>query len=526
MILDNTGAELTDSWKMLFSDNFQPHSYQTMQVEGEIPKDLVGEYHQMGPRNFQSFSNIILADGLLRSVRIKEGKAECAVSIVDAKAESNSVKDADFDQHGTYKSLKDKFKYLLKGLAPVKNVASTNVIAWGAETQQGGCELLGLFEVSKPTVLQSMDDQYKSLKESDLDGAIKGSFTAHPHWLPKKNCGYAFGQRFGLTGVQLDIYKLSIEESGRKKTKCIQTINLKRQCFGFIHDFAVTENYLIFCIPPVDMGLMETIRIARGESPITTPKCRPELGSKILVVPIVEPENYRFFEANPFFALHFANGYQTGNSLVFDCVISPDTKVYHVLNHIHKTSSKSELADIYPELYLTDNKYGRMNRVTLDLVNGDVSFNPLSKESVEFPRINSYFQGQPYRYIYSLSHAQNFLKIEPWFSAIRKFDLKCDSGGQGDLDGEGSMDRGEDQFYYLPKHHYALEPIFVRKQEAESLDEDDGYVLSCVLDAKTNNSYLLILDAKNLEKGPLAKLSFDQALPIAFHGNFFLGYSD
>jgi len=44
--------------------------------------------------------------------------------------------------------------------------------------------------------------------------------------------------------------------------------------------------------------------------------------------------------------------------------------------------------------------------------------------------------------------------------------------------------------------------------------------LSCVLDAEKQNSYLLILDAKNIEKGALAKLSFGQALPIAFHGNF------
>jgi len=314
--------------------------------------------------------------------------------------------------------------------------------------------------------------------------------------------------------VKLDIYKLSVAEDGRKNTECIQTINLKRQCFGFIHDFAVIENYLIFCIPPVDMGLMETINIARGESPITTPKCRPELGSQILVVPIAEPENYQFFKADPFFALHFANGYQTDSSLIFDCVISPDTKVYHVLNHIHKASSKSELADIYPELYLSENKYGRMNRITLDLANGQVSCKPLSKESVEFPRINSHFQGQEYRYIYSLSHAKGFLKIEPWFSAIRKFDLKCYLGGEDNLEEEG------DQFYYLPKHHYALEPVFVRKPASESADEDDGYVLSCVLDAEKQNSYLLILDAKNIEKGPLAKLSFGQALPIAFHGNF------
>lgn len=42
-----------------------------------------------------------------------------------------------------------------------------------------------------------------------------------------------------------------------------------------------------------------------------------------------------------------------------------------------------------------------------------------------------------------------------------------------------------------------------------------------VYDDSNHRSYTAILDAKNIEQGPLVKLHFDQALPLAFHGNWF-----
>lgn len=516
MSTDDTA--LTDSWLKLFRDEFSPHGFRAMRIEGEIPLDLNGHYHQMGPRNLSQCSNIILADALLRSVHIDNGKASCAVSVIEPKSGSHSVAENACDQHGTYNSLFKKTKYLIKGLAPVKNVASTNIIKWQDE-------LVALYEVSLATTIRSHDavladhSAYRSVQETDFGGALKGAFTAHPHWCfatdPTNNArlngcddkasaglGYGFGQRFSLTGTLLDIYQLSAEG----QVECITTINLRRQCFGFVHDFVVTQDYLLFCIPPIDMGLKEIVKIACGASPISTPICRSELGSQLLLVPLNDVAAYRFIETDAFFALHFANGYQRDNRLVFDAVLSADSKIYHVLNHIHKVKGVAELEQLFGELYLNENDYGRLQRIELDLTNNQISMTKLTAESVEFPRINSRYQGYDYRYIYCLSHRLGEKKIKPWFAAIRKIDVKLNSS----------------EFYLLPEHHYALEPIFVKKANSVNGDgEDLGYLLSCVLDSENNNSYLLILDAQNIRHGPLAKLHFDQPLPIAFHGNFF-----
>ena len=61
---------------------------------------------------------------------------------------------------------------------------------------------------------------------------------------------------------------------------------------------------------------------------------------------------------------------------------------------------------------------------------------------------------------------------------------------------------------------YPGEPIFVRRPHARS--EDDGVLLSVVLDAKRRTSYLLVLDARDLTE--LARAAVPHHIPFGFHG--------
>jgi beta,beta-carotene 9',10'-dioxygenase len=60
------------------------------------------------------------------------------------------------------------------------------------------------------------------------------------------------------------------------------------------------------------------------------------------------------------------------------------------------------------------------------------------------------------------------------------------------------------------------EPVFVASPEAQ--DEDDGVVLSVVLDGRRGTSFLLVLDAHTLEE--LARASVPHHIPFGFHGSF------
>jgi carotenoid cleavage dioxygenase-like enzyme len=61
--------------------------------------------------------------------------------------------------------------------------------------------------------------------------------------------------------------------------------------------------------------------------------------------------------------------------------------------------------------------------------------------------------------------------------------------------------------------------VFVAAPEAG--DEDEGVLLSVVLDNRTGNSFLLVLDARSLDE--MARAEVPHHIPFGFHGQFARG---
>lgn len=59
--------------------------------------------------------------------------------------------------------------------------------------------------------------------------------------------------------------------------------------------------------------------------------------------------------------------------------------------------------------------------------------------------------------------------------------------------------------------HFAQEPIFCSRPGAE--EEDDGWIFSMVYNARADSSYLAILNAKDLEAGPVARIKLPHKIP-------------
>lgn len=69
----------------------------------------------------------------------------------------------------------------------------------------------------------------------------------------------------------------------------------------------------------------------------------------------------------------------------------------------------------------------------------------------------------------------------------------------------------------MKRGHSPGEPIFVPNPSADpEVQEDDGILLSVVLDGFKGTSYLLVLDAKTLEE--LATAEVGGVVGIGFHG--------
>ena len=63
---------------------------------------------------------------------------------------------------------------------------------------------------------------------------------------------------------------------------------------------------------------------------------------------------------------------------------------------------------------------------------------------------------------------------------------------------------------------YPGEPVFVPAPGPR--DEDGGVILSVVLDAAAQRSFLLVLDARDFTE--LARAEAPHHIPFGFHGNF------
>jgi beta,beta-carotene 9',10'-dioxygenase len=141
---------------------------------------------------------------------------------------------------------------------------------------------------------------------------------------------------------------------------------------------------------------------------------------------------------------------------------------------------------------------GKLTRFRIDLT-GNADARHETEMQFDLPRIDYQNRsGRRYRYVYGSGN-----EIQCNFAdALVKFDLEKN---HTDL--------------WREEGCYPGEPVFVPSPDA--VREDDGVVLSVVLDGTNRRSFLLILEASTY--GELARASIPHHIPFGFHGNYFAG---
>jgi carotenoid cleavage dioxygenase-like enzyme len=128
---------------------------------------------------------------------------------------------------------------------------------------------------------------------------------------------------------------------------------------------------------------------------------------------------------------------------------------------------------------------------------GMLKFELICEEKIEMVTINAAKNSsRAYRYAYGVGHNTK------WHNLVGQL-IKVD------------VETGKTQTWLEP-NTYPNEPIFVPSPYANH--EDEGVLLSVVLDTAKNHSFLLILDAVNLEE--LGRVNLPHHIPLEFHGTF------
>lgn len=246
----------------------------------------------------------------------------------------------------------------------------------------------------------------------------------------------------------------------------------------YVHSFAMTKDYIVFVAYPFYWDIEKMLL---SETILPTMKWKPQDKTRIFVINHRERKLEAIFYTNPFFAFHHINAFQKKKQIVFDIITYPNASCVH---------------EFYLETIANSSGFigGSLRRYTLNLEDKTHFWSEYLNNMIEMPTINPLFKGQNYKFFYSLAGTEKDKKIY-----IAKIDA-----------------RNSFTSYWAEDGHYPSEPIFV--PNILGLHEDDGVILTVVLDSKKNKSYLLVLDSKSML--PLAKAYANISIPLTCHGFF------
>ncbi|MDZ8027087.1 MAG: carotenoid oxygenase family protein [Nostoc sp. DedQUE11] len=444
-------------------------------LSGKVPDGLRGSLYRNGParleRGGMRVGHWFDGDGAILGVHFTDVGVTGVyryVQTVEYQAESKA----------------DKFLYGVYGMhtpgpiwkrwnQQIKNAANTSVLALPDK-------LLALWEATQPYALDLETLETKGL--DDLGGLDNGlPYSAHYKRDPHTGEIYNFGISLG-SSVQLNLYKS--DASG----KIIQKSAFKLDRYSIIHDFVLTQRYLVFFMPPIRMKMLPFLLGLTTFSDSLS--WEPQLATQVL---IFDRENLSLVsrgETDPWFNWHFGNGYENqDSSVILDVVRYAD---FQQSNEYLREFATGETHTV---------PRGTLWQVHLNPQTAKVTAtDEVINRACEFPVVPRLQVEQPWRYTYVALLPQRMNPGQEWFSAIARFDYKTETLTEVDL--------GENL--------YTSEPIYAQ----DSQNPEQGWVLIVVYDGNSDKSEVWIFDSDRLDAEPVCKLGLPSVIPHSFHGTW------
>ena len=244
------------------------------------------------------------------------------------------------------------------------------------------------------------------------------------------------------------------------------------------HDMAFTEHFAILNDFPLHW---DEALLAQGKHKLTYDANKP---SRFAIVPRrgAAQTGIRWFEAGPTYVLHWLNAWEEGDEIVLHG--------YHQKTPMPAAGFDNRGQSLGPERYGPTLYEWRFNLAT-----GQTTERRLDERYLEFGMVNASTWGRPYRYSYNMiAHPGSFL-----FDGILRYDHTT----------------GESQSHLFGAGRFGSESPMAPCHDAQA--EDDGYVVSFVTDMNTDRSECVVLDARDLAAGPVARIFLPHRISSGTH---------
>ncbi|MFB6270820.1 MAG: carotenoid oxygenase family protein [Halobacterium sp.] len=452
------------------------HDAVGLRVEGDLPDWLDGRLLRNGPGKFETGDGERFAhwfDGLayLRAFAFSDGGVELTTRFLRtdeyrAVVEEGSLAAGQFGTQagGTLLSrLKDAI------LPASTDNANVNVLCAGGD-------FVALTEVPTQVAFdpETLATRGEWAFDDDLDAHMA---CAHPVTDPDSGDTFNVYVQFGRNTD----YVLTRIPAGATHREVVGSVSLSKPVY--VHSFAVTPDHAVLAACPLVIDVWGLLRPGGHDNFLDALDWQPGRPTRFFVLSRATGDVVAESTAPAFFTFHHANAFRRGDSLVLDLVAFEDASVVDDLSLADLQSGSVRTLD------------GDLRRYTVPLDGGRASHETLAEGGLSLPRFDERRRGQESRYVYATraggeDGAPNHL--------VR---VDCERGAERVWREDGT---------------FCGEPVFVPEPDGS---EADGVVLSVVLDADREQSFLLVLDADSFEER--ARAWAPDVLPFDFHGQYY-----
>lgn len=453
-----------------------------VEVEGELPGWLRGQYYVNGPGRFRRgerrYRHWLDGDGVVTRVGFRGGEADCVCRHV----RSTKWRDEEAAGEALYRGFGTAWDgdRLRRGIA-LEGPANVSVWRW-RDT------LLAFGEQGLPYELDPISLETRG--EYTFGGRLNAvsPLSAHPHFDPVTGELFNFGISFAKRNPNFSLYRFLPDGQLAYRTR------IPMPYPASVHDFMLAPRHVLFYVSPHILDV--DVLMKKGGSVMDGLAWRPEQGSRLIVATRESGEKLAEIELGPEhlggadarYCLHLVNAFEDEGQLVLD-VVELDRPVYEQYQPL-------------PDLFV-DDPQGRAKRYILDLGSWrvvDTEEHPF-EASMDFPSIDPR-RGQTHDdALWVLSMSQSGRPGRKFFDQLTKI----------------RWDTSSDETWRAPEGTYlGGEPVYLGHRSDPAI----GCVLVQAFDAGEETGAFYLFDAHRVEKGPIARLHLDHPIPLCFHASF------